>query len=91
MELDYEYEVETGYWTSRNTVPKYRILETEEDSITGTVWHKLKTNEKAAQLIHNCKAHTQWDYRTELSGKIFVWATDQLLTILHLQGLQQGL
>ena len=85
----WEYEVETGYWTSRNT-PTYRILETEEDSITGTVWHKLKTNEKAAQLIHNYKAHSQWDYRTETTGKIFIWVTDQLLTLLHIQGLQQG-
>lgn len=88
MEL-YEYDTETGYRTS--SVPRYSVLETVEDRITGKVWHKLKTNEKAAELIHNCKAHTHWDYRTEITGKIFIWVTDQLLTILHIQGLRQGL
>jgi len=87
--VPYKYEAETVYWTTQSRVPKYDILETEEDSITGTVWHKLDVNEKATRLIIHSKAYSQWDYRTELSGKIFIWVTDRLLTILHIKGLQK--
>ena len=91
MNPDYEYTVEGVYWTIRNSVPKYRILETAEDRITGTVWHKLKTNDKAARLIITSKYHKHWDILTEVDGTRRLWVTDQLLTILHIQGLQQGL
>ena len=86
MEL-YEYDAETGYLSIRN-VPKYSILETVEDRITGTVWHKLKTNEKAARLILALKATKSFDIHTEPSGKSFIWVTDKLLTLLHIQGVE---
>ena len=86
----YEYEAETVYWTTQSRIPKYDILETIRD-LTGTVWHKPKTNEKATRLILKSKACSQWDIRTENTGKPFFWATDQFLTVLHIQGLQQGL
>jgi len=84
----YEYEMETGYWTG-NPGPRYTVLETVEDRITGTVWHKLKTNEKATRLILKSKAYSQWDLVTENTGKKLFWVTDKLLTILHIQGLQK--
>ena len=85
----YEDEAETVYWTTQSRVPRYGILETVEDSITGTVWHKLDTNARATQLISRSKAYSQWDIRTENTGKKFFWVTDQLLTLLHVQGLEK--
>ena len=85
----YEYEIETVFWTTRSRIPKYDILETVDDRITGTVWHKLDTNAGATQLISRSKAYSQWELKTENTGKKFFWVTDQLLTLLHVQGLQK--
>jgi len=88
MEL-YEYEAETHYGVINSKIPRYSILETVEDRFTGTVWHKLKTNEKATELILKSKACSQWDIHIENTGKAFFWATDQFLTVLHIQGLEK--
>lgn len=66
------------------------ILETVYDRITGTKWHKLKTNHKATKLIINNKAYSQWDLKAEITGKKYLWVTDKLLTLLHIQGLEQA-
>ena len=68
--------------------PLYWIIETIEDRITGTVWHKLKTNEKATRLILKSKRYSNWDIQAENTGKNFIWVTEQFLTLLHIQGLQ---
>jgi hypothetical protein len=65
------------------------ILKTVEDRDTGTVWHKLMTNEKATRLILKSKAYSSWDLRQETTGKKFLWVTKQFLTLLHIQGLQK--
>ena len=91
MNPEYEYEfTEDHYWIRSVKTPKYNILETITDPVTGTTWHKLKTNAQATELIIKNKAHSQWEIRDENTGKKFFWVTDQLLTILHVQGLQKG-
>lgn len=90
MEPEYEYTIDYATAIGRTT-PKYDILETVDDTITGTVWHKLLTNAKATSLIKKSKAYSQWEIREETTGKKFFWVTDQLLTVLHIQGLQKGL
>ena len=87
MNPDYEYEVETVYWTTQSRIPRYSVLETVEDRITGKTWHKLNVNAKATLLIYQSKAYSQWEIRTENTGKRLIWVTDKLLTILHIQGL----
>lgn len=89
MEL-YEYEAETHYGVLNSKIPRYTVLETVEDRITGTVWHKLKTNEKAARLIIVSKYHKHWDIHTEVDGTRRLWVTEKFLTVLHIQGLQKG-
>jgi hypothetical protein len=87
MNPEYEYTIDWATATGRTT-PKYDILETVDDTITGTVWHKLMTNTKATDLITKSKAYSQWDIIEEITGKKFLWVTDQLLTVLHIQGLR---
>jgi hypothetical protein len=67
--------------------PLCRILKTVEDRDTGTVWHKLITNEKATRLILKSKRCSSWDIRAENTGKNFIWVTEQFLTLLRIQGL----
>lgn len=81
----YEYESKTIYW---DKIPTYAIIETIKDQNTGTIWHKLDTNEKATRLILASKAYNSFDIYKESSGKAHIWATAQLLTLLHLQGLK---
>lgn len=91
MNPEYEYTIDYATATGRVT-PKYDILETVDDTITGTVWHKLLTNANASNLITKSKAYSQWEIKEEDTGKkFFLWVTDQLLTVLHIQGLQKGL
>jgi hypothetical protein len=70
--------------------PVYFILDTVEDTITGKTWHKLLTNEKATRLILKSKRCSGWDIQAEITGRNFIWATTQFLTLLHIQGLQQA-
>lgn len=90
MNPEYKYTIDYATAIGRSA-PKYDILETVDDTITGTVWHKLLTNEKASNLITKSKAYSQWEIKEENTGKKFLWVTDQLLTVLHIQGLQKGL
>lgn len=90
MNTEYEHTIDYFTATGRST-PKYDILETVDDTITGTVWHKLLTNAKATELIPKSKAYSQWEIIEENTGKKFLWVTDQFLTVLHIQGLQKNL
>lgn len=87
--MEYEYTFDHA-WVSVKPVAKYDILETIEDRITKTFWHKLATNAQATELIIKNKAYSQWDIKEEITGKKYLWVTDQLLTLLHIQGLQSG-
>ena len=66
--------------------PVYSILETVTDRITGVTWHKLLPNEKAIGLIVNSKANNSWELKAEITGKKFLWVTEQFLTLLAIQG-----
>lgn len=88
MFWDQEVSVTTA--TSPSYLPPlYWILETVTDRITGVTWHKLMANERAISLVLNSKAKNSWEIKAEITGKKFVWVTEQLLTLLHIQGLQQ--
>lgn len=85
------FKMNKGYWSMYQVVPKYNILETIEDSVTKTVWHKLRTNEEATKLILNLNSSESVYQHTEITGKSFFWVTDQILTLLTIQGIEQGI
>lgn len=80
-----------GHWIMQKIGPKFDILESIEDSITGILWHKLKTNEEATKLILNLNSSKSVYQHTEITGKSFVWVTDQVLTLLKIQSIEQGI
>lgn len=91
LKYEYQYQYTIDYATAiGHSEPKYELLETSKDPITGKVWHKLLTNSKASNLIKKSKAYSQWDIREEITGKKFFWVTSKFLTLLHIQGLQKG-